>query len=131
MSEQNLDAIRGFYAGFNRRDWDAALNDAAPDVVLDLSSNKGEWRGVHTGKDAVKRVLDQFVEAWESVRLELHECIDAGERAVTRTTGDFVGRDGITLQVEAAWCWTFRDGKFAHVHAYDEMHEARAAAGLE
>jgi ketosteroid isomerase-like protein len=79
MSEQNAEIVRAALAAWNRRDWDEALKDAAPDVEVDSSSITGEWRGVHRGPDEVKRLWEKFMEPWESVRIEIDEIIDAGE----------------------------------------------------
>ena len=41
MSQENVEAIRAAMDAWNRGDWDEALKEAAPDVVLDNSSNAG------------------------------------------------------------------------------------------
>jgi hypothetical protein len=41
MSQENVDSIRAGMVAWNRGDWDEALKDAAPDIVLDNSSNAG------------------------------------------------------------------------------------------
>jgi ketosteroid isomerase-like protein len=64
MSQENVDSIRAGMVAWNRGDWDEALKDAAPDIVLDNSSNAGEWRGVHRGPEQVKRMWEKFVEPW-------------------------------------------------------------------
>ena len=130
MSQENVEVVRAALAAWNRRDWDEALKDAAPDVEVDGSSMTGEWRGVHRGPDEVKRWWEKFMEPWESVRIEIDEIIDAGEHVVTRQTGRFVGRDGIQVETHTAWCWTFRDGTLTRVVASNELDEALEAAGL-
>jgi ketosteroid isomerase-like protein len=35
MSEQNAEIVRAALAAWNRRDWDEALKDAAPDAEVD------------------------------------------------------------------------------------------------
>jgi ketosteroid isomerase-like protein len=130
MSQENVEIVRAALAAWNRRDWDEALKDAAPDVEVDSSSNTGDWRGVHRGPDEVKRLWEKFMEPWESVRIEIDEIIDAGEHVVTRQTGRFVGRDGIQVETHTGWCWTFRDGTLTRVVASNELDEALEAAGL-
>src|SRR3954463_2421970 len=98
MSEENVEMIRAAMEAWNRRDWDEALKDAAPDFVLDNSMNAGEWRGVHRGSDEVKRTWGMFTEAWQSVRIEVLEFIEAKESVVvTRQKAHFVGREGIEV----------------------------------
>src|SRR4051812_16035496 len=110
MSQENVEIVRASLDAWNRGDWDAALAAAAPDLVFDNSGTAGEWRGVHRGRDQVKRMFAAFVEPWGSVRTEVEEYIDAGDHVVARVTGRFLGRDGIEVQNKVGWCWTFHDG---------------------
>ena len=130
MSQENVETVRAALAAWNRRDWDEALKDAAPDVEVDNSSNTGEWRGVHRGPREVKRLWEKFMEPWESVRIEIDETLEADNHVVTRQTGHFVGRDGIEVATQTAWCWTFRDGQLTRVLISNELIEALEAAGL-
>jgi ketosteroid isomerase-like protein len=131
MSQEIIEIVRAAMDAWNRGDWDEALKDAAPDVELDNSSNTGEWRGVHSGPDEVKRMWKKFAEPWESVRFEIDEFIDAGEHVVTRQTGQFTGRDGIQVETQTGWCWTFRDGVLTRLFASNELNDALEAAGLK
>src|SRR5262245_43196287 len=130
MSERNLEIIRDFYDAWNRRAWPEALTHAAPDMEFDLTRNSGEWRGVHVGNDQLTRMFERFVEPWESVRIELEECVDGDDQVVSRHRAHFVGRGGIALDVEGPWAWTFSDGLITRVVAYDNFDEALAATGL-
>ena len=130
MSRENLEIVRASFAAWNRGDWDAALAIAAPDAVLDVSDGAGEWRGVHRGKQELKRLFEAFVEPWESVRTEVDEYIDAGEHVVIRTTGRFLGRDGIEVETRTAWCWTIHDGLVTHILFSNDLEKALEAAGL-
>ena len=131
MSEERLEIIRAFYNAWNRRAWDETLANAAPDIEFDLTRNAGEWRGVHVGSDQVTRMFERFVEPWESIEMEVRDCVDGGEQVVTRHSAHFVGRDGIALDVEGPWVWTFRDGDvITKIVAYDDFEQALAAAGL-
>jgi len=130
MSRENAEVVRTFIDALNRRDWDAALAVAAPDVVIDASGNAGEWRGVHRGRDQVKRACELFVEPWESVRVEVEDYIDAGKHVVTRMTGRFMGRDGIEVQAKVGWCLTLHDELVTHVLAANDFEVALKAAGL-
>jgi ketosteroid isomerase-like protein len=70
------------------------------------------------------------MEPWESVRIEIDEIIEADNHVVTRTTGHFVGRDGIQVETHTGWCWTFRDGQVTRVLISNELTDALEAAGL-
>jgi ketosteroid isomerase-like protein len=131
MSQENVEKVRAAIEAWNRGDWDAALKDADPDFELDNSSNVGEWRGVHRGHDAARRLWQRFfVDPWESVRFEIEEVIEVNEHVVTRQTTYFVGRDGIEVKARTAGCWTFRDGEATRLLMSNEFAEAMQAAGL-
>src|SRR5512144_1182012 len=109
MSEENVEMARAALDAWNRGDWDEWLSYLSPGIEF-RSSALGEWRGVYRGSDQMEGAMQRFMEPWKSVRIEIDELIDAGEHVVARTTGHFVGRNGIEVQAEGAWCWTFRDG---------------------
>ena len=129
MSQENVEIVRASIDAWNRGDWDAALKDAAPSFEFDFSRSVGPGRAVYS-LDQMRRYFDEFVQAWESLRLEVDEFIEAGEQVVTPLTSHHRGRDGIELQARLALVWTFRDGVLTHLTFYQERQEALAAAGL-
>jgi len=130
MSQENVEIVRRFFDAINRQDFDAALKDVAPDCEVDTRSNLGEWRGVHRGHDQIRQLWRSFLEPWESVRNEIDEVIDAGDRVLTCQTGHLRGRDGIEVTTRTSSLWTFRDEVITHVAAFNERAEALEAAGL-
>jgi ketosteroid isomerase-like protein len=133
MSQENVEIVRAAMDAWSRGDWDETLKHAAPDFVLDNSMNSGDWRGIHRGADEVKRAWGLFTEAWQSVRIEVSEVIEADEGVVvTRQKAHFVGRDGIELPgpTRSGWLWAIRDGKIVYVATYNDLDEALEAAGL-
>jgi ketosteroid isomerase-like protein len=133
MSQENVEIVRAAMEAWNRGDWDGTLKHTAPDFVLDNSMNSGDWRGVHRGADDVKRAWGLLTEAWQSVRIEVSEFIEADEGVVvTRQKAHFVGRDGIVLPgpTRSGWLWKLRAGKIVFVATYNDLNEALEAAGL-
>jgi ketosteroid isomerase-like protein len=133
MSEENVEKVRATLKAWSRGDWDAALKDTAPDVVVDNSTAIGEWRGVHRGHDAIRRMWERATEPWEKVEIEVKEVIEArDDLVVTSNRGRFVGRDGIELPgpTRSGWVWQFRDGQILHVAIYNNLDDALEAAGL-
>jgi ketosteroid isomerase-like protein len=129
MSQENVEIVRAALDAFNRGDLESLLKDAAPNVQYDLSRAVGPVRGVY-GRDQVVPVLSEFVESWESVRVEPHELIEVGEHVVVPWTMQGAGRDGIEVQARTTWVWTIRDGAIERVTMYQERDEALEAAGL-
>ena len=133
MSEENLEKIRAWLNAWSRGDWDAALKDAAPDVVIDNSTAIGEWRGVHHGAGEIKRMWRLLTEPWEGVEIELADVIESrSDRVVTSTQARFYGRDGIELPgpARSGWIWEFRDGLLVRLTVFNDLGDALEAAGL-
>ena len=108
------------------------FRDVAPNSELDWSRTRGpEVPGVYRGEEA-QRVLIDFLESWQSVRVEPDEFIEAGEHVVVLTTEHYVGRDGIEVQARNTWTWTIRDGMIVRACLYQDKQEAlKAVEGLE
>ncbi len=129
MSKANVEIVRAFIAAFNRGDWEGALEYLSPDFELDFSRAVGPVHGVFK-RDQVRAFLDEFFGQWESVRFEIDELIDAGDQVVARFDNTHRGRDGIEVKVRPSGVWTFRDGSMVRGCVYQELEEAKAAAGL-
>ena len=129
MSQENVEVVKAWYDAFNRDDWDAMVKDAAPGFVVDFSRAVGPWRGVF-GLDQARRVVEEFHEYWESVRLEPHEFIETGDLVVVPWAMHGRGRDGIESVARATLVWTIRDGAIERISLYQEREEALQAVGL-
>jgi ketosteroid isomerase-like protein len=71
-----------------------------------------------------------FVESWESLRVEPHEFIEAGDLVVVPNTGHLRGRDGIEVSVTVAFVWTIRDGAIERMVMYQSRQDALEDLGL-
>jgi ketosteroid isomerase-like protein len=129
MSQENVEIVKAAINAYNREDWDAAFQDAAPGFELDMSRALGPLSGVFN-LDQVRRVLVEFREHWESVRIEPHEFIEAGDLVVVPQTMHVRGRDGIEAATRVAFVWTIRDGAIERGSMYQERQEALEAVGL-
>jgi ketosteroid isomerase-like protein len=129
MSRQKVELVRAGIEAFNRQDWEAVLEHAAPDFVLDMSRSIGPRRGTYK-LDQLRSYLEDFGETFESFRIEADEFIEAGERVVVPTTAHARGRDGIEAQAHTALVYTFRDGAVTRMVMYQGRQEALKAAGL-
>ena len=112
----------------NERDWDGVLADLPPDFEYDLTRTASPLRGVYR-RDQIRRVMDEFIGSWETVRYEPREFIAAGDSLVVPFTTYFRGRDGIEVQSEATWLWSFRGEALTRLVLFQERDEALAAAG--
>ena len=130
MSQEDVEIVRAALDAFVRGDWESLFRDVAPNYELDWSRIRGPVPGVYRGEEAQRLVID-FFESWQSVRIEPDEFIEAGEHVVVLTTEHFVGRDGIRVQVRNTWTFTIRDGMIVRSCLYQDKQEALKAVGLE
>lgn len=114
---------------YNRADLDAVLKEASPDFEIDLSRAIGPQHGVFS-LEQVRGFWDEFSETWESVRLEPHEFIEAGEHVVVPWTMHARGRGGIEVRSRVTWVFTIRDGTTKRACMYQERQHALEAVGL-
>ena len=140
MSQENVERLRAgielFLAGTSELDreemlgklgelWDPEIElDAAESPVLDLT-------GVYRGADAVRQFWREWLAAWESLQFE-YELVDAGDRVVQLFDMQMRGR---STHIEipfgnAAWVYTYRDGRVIHQKLYMSHSEALEAVGL-
>jgi ketosteroid isomerase-like protein len=83
------------------------------------------------GLDGLRAGWLDWLDPWESYRVEVEDVIDAGDDAVVLVR-DFGRRAGMTAEVSvlSAAVWTVRDGRIARVAFYLDRSEALDAAGL-
>lgn len=129
MSQQNVEIVKAWLEALKRGDWDAVIEIAAPDAELDMSRAVGPDVGVF-GPDQFRRFAAEFAGAWESVRYEADEFIEAGDLVVVPLTTHMRGRDGIEVSARATWVHTIRDGAIQRTVMYQEREEALEAVGL-
>jgi ketosteroid isomerase-like protein len=129
MSKGNVEIVRAVLDAYNRGDRDAALKDMAPDFELDFSRSIGPQRGVYT-LDELRQFWDDFVEPFESHRIEAEEFIEAGDRVIVPTTAYARGRDGIEVTARTATVYTIRDGAIERMSMYQELRDALKDLGL-
>jgi ketosteroid isomerase-like protein len=110
VSQENVDKTRAWIEAYNRRDFDAALKDFAPDIDWVLPDHQSADSG--RGTEAVMRFLDGLDETFDELRLEAEEFVDEGDRVATRLHHYARGKgSGIEIDAELYHqVATFRDG---------------------
>jgi ketosteroid isomerase-like protein len=102
-----------------------------PAVVFedtDLPDHAGE---TYHGYAGIARATEQWVEAFESVDLELERIEGSGDRLVSIHRLRMKGRHtGIEFESGLAYVWTFREGRVVHIQGFLDPAEALEAAGL-
>jgi ketosteroid isomerase-like protein len=130
MSQANLDKARAFIDAYNRRDFDAAIQDFDPEIEWVLPARQQSDSG--RGPSAAIRFFEQIDETMEELQLVPQEFIDAGDRVVTRLRHRGRGKaSGVEIDEELYHqVATFRDGRVVRMEYFATWDEALAAAGL-
>jgi ketosteroid isomerase-like protein len=131
VSAENVEIVRRAFEAFNRRDFDVALRDAAPDVTVDMSHSRGPYADVYVGHDAIRRVWTDLTEVFERTTMVPDEFIPHGEYVVVPGPTRMTGRGGIEVEAKGAWVATLRDGRVVRWTIYQDRAEALKAVGLK
>jgi len=84
------------------------------------------------GLDGLRAAWLDWLEPWESYRVEIEDVIDAGDNVVVLPR-DYGRRPGMNVEVSVggAAVWTVRAGKVSRVAFYLNRTEALKAVGLQ
>ncbi|HEY4450716.1 MAG TPA: nuclear transport factor 2 family protein [Solirubrobacteraceae bacterium] len=130
MSRENVEIVRSLYDFFNRT--------GAP--KLDVFAAGFEWHAredfpdarTHTGHAGVLALVAKWAAAFDDLRLEADELIDAGDHVVVaaRIRGQIKGT-AEKVEMPETQVWKLHEGKVLEVRAYLTSAEALKAVGLE
>jgi ketosteroid isomerase-like protein len=131
MSSENVEIVRRAYEAFNIDDPEAAIALLDPDVEWTLPAHFPDAETWH-GRDRVVEGLRSMASSFDSLNLEVHELIDAGDRVVALV--HIQGRAAVTgLDLSGmgvdGHIWTLRDGRVMAVRMYGGTDEALAEIG--
>jgi ketosteroid isomerase-like protein len=130
MSQGRVEVVRRLFAYWERGDWPASAELFDPDfeTVFGTESfpDPGHYRGARRTLDA----WSGWLEAWDELRVELQDVIEAGERVVTlqRLRGRGKG-SGADVDREVGCIFDFDRGKIVRM-IFCDRHQALEAAGL-
>ena len=128
MSEQNVEALRAVYAGWERGDFGTSTALFDDDVKLDVDPGIPDG-GSYEGLDGVRRYMSTFLESWDSLTIAAKSFQDAGDKVLVAVRQAGTGQgSGVPVELEYSQLWTFRDGKVVRLEVI--MSEERARAGL-
>ena len=111
MSQENVEIVQRGYERFN---------DGNIEGFLDLCGPEFEFRdlpdlpasGVFVGHSAIRGWWTQLFDAFDGLRFEAEEFIDAGDRILVPTHGTGRGKSsGALVEIHFSNVWTLSDGK--------------------
>jgi ketosteroid isomerase-like protein len=120
LARRQLDAV-------NRRDFDALLPYAAPNVVYDTTPS---GFGVYEGQGAIRDFIEGYWNAFVELRFELEEFVDLGNGVTFAVNRQHARPVGSTAAVQAreAHVTEWTNGLVIRITVYIDIDEARAAA---
>jgi len=112
MEPARKEAIARVTQAWNEGSIDPIIDTLDPGVVLDWSESIGPLRGVFEGIEGVRRLLENFLDAFAEVRWTTLDVVAFGpDRLVLATRVDVRGRDsGVSTSARGAQAWTFAPG---------------------
>jgi ketosteroid isomerase-like protein len=132
MSQENVETVRRVYEAFDREGLDAAFEHLHPDFEYDLSAAIGPYAGIYSGRETVRKMLEDFFSAWEYMHVEPEDFIEAdGDRVLVPTHARARGKgSGVDIEARPTAIWTVLDGKIVRGAVYNDRADALEAAGL-
>ncbi len=132
MSQENVELVYRANDAFNRRDLDAWLALADPEVEIYSRLVELEGGGPYRGHDGIRSWTENFLAVAPDLRSEIEEVRDAGDMTITRIRqrGHGVGSDAPIEQTQ--WIVTrWLNGKAIWVRIVVSEAEALEAAGVK
>ena len=133
MSQENVDAFKRALAAANRRDFDALLEEAHPEVEWHpgVQALLGGEATVYRGAGAVREGLQDLYDSFAELHLEISEIRNLGDRVLAMGKLRARGMES-GVEIESPWAYLadFKNGKAIWVRAFRDPKEARDAAGL-
>ncbi len=130
MPQENIELVRLAIERHNCGNLDAFLELCAPDLEFrDVPALPGS--GVYVGHEAYRGWYAQMDDAFEELRYEPVEFIDAGDQVLVVNHGVGTGKgSGARVEMDFSNVWTVNDGRIVRIAGYDSHAEALEAAGL-
>ena len=129
MSQENVETVCSAYEHLNRGDVEGLVGLCDDDFLIDMSErvfNPATYRGC----EGIRRFFDGVKDLWETYRWDVTETLVAGDVVVAMIHCEGRGREGIRVDWDVAWLWTFRQQTPVSLRLYRDPTRALEAAGL-
>jgi ketosteroid isomerase-like protein len=128
---EDVERLRGAYEAFNEGGVDAILERLAPEIqVRDRESSPD--RETRYGREGIKQLFDSYMEAFDALRLEPEEFIDAGDQIVVSLRQSVRGKgSGAEVVGRIAHVWTMRAGAVLRLKIFKDKESALEALRAE
>jgi ketosteroid isomerase-like protein len=127
---RNVEVVERLIKAFEEGDISAALAELDPEV--ELVPIRAQLEGAsYRGHDGYRRVIADFAEDWDNLRLQPERIHESGDRVVV--SGRMVARgkaSGIELDIPLGLLYELRDGKVVRGESFADADEALREAGI-
>jgi len=141
MSRENVELIRSLLpppemdvASLFRDDYVFEQTAAGLKAMIDPEiESLGNWTGGtrYVGVEGFRQLWLDWLEPWESYRIDVEELIDAGDMVICMIRDRGRRSDvGAEVEVVGSSVWEIRDGRIVRVAFYTDREAALEAAGL-
>jgi ketosteroid isomerase-like protein len=131
MFQEDVERLRGAYEAFNEGGVEAILERLAPEFqVRDRESSPD--RQTRHGKEGIKQLFDSYMEAFDALRLDPEEFIDAGDQIVVSLHQRIRGKgSGAEVVGRIAHVWTMSGGAALRLKIFADKESALEALRAE
>jgi ketosteroid isomerase-like protein len=130
VSEQNLEVVRRANAALNRGDIEGALSDYVEGAEIRDLRSAPDQPFVASGKEAIMAIWAEWNAAFQELRADVDEWIEAGDFVILRVHWVGIGREsGLSIDTRQYDLFEVRDGMIVRgVLGYPSKEEALDAA---
>jgi ketosteroid isomerase-like protein len=129
--QEDVEWLRGVYRAFNEGGVEAVLERLAPEFqVRDRESSPD--RQTRFGKEGIKQLFASYMEAFDALRLEPEEFIQAGDQVVVSLQQRIRGKgSGAEVVGRIAHVWTVQEGAAHRLRIFGDKERALEALEAE
>jgi ketosteroid isomerase-like protein len=131
VARTNVELARLGYERFSSRDLDGWLELMHPDVDWGTSGLFPGLRDRYVGHADVIKFFEAFMEAWESMDVEVLEVREVPGGVLLHIRFHARGRDGIEVSRPLSQHMEFEEGKLRRLRSWAEWPDALRAVGLD
>ena len=132
MFQDDAERLRRAYQAFNEGGVEAFLERLAPELQVRDRESSPDRAETRYGKQGIKQLFESYMEAFDALRLEPQEFIDAGDQILV-TVQQWVRGKGSGAEVvgNVAHVWTMRGDTPFQLQIFRDKESALKALGAE
>ena len=130
MSREAIETLRGAYEAVSRGDWDAALQEAAPDFEF-IPPDQNPIAGTYRGREEILSFFRDLWAAFDEVSIQPGEFLESGNQILVSLVMELRPSDSdAALEMQLTHLWTIRDDTPVRCKVFLRREEALEAVGL-